>query len=251
MRKSKLIQIEELHIIAKDLGGKCLFDEYKHSRHKLLWECKKEHQWDAAPVNVKRGTWCPVCARAARSLDIADMHQLANERGGKCLSDTYMGINKKLLWECSEEHQWEAAPNNIKNGTWCPVCSRVARRHTIAYMHDLASGRGGKCLSETYKGVHTKLLWECSEKHQWVAVPGGITNGSWCPKCAGNARYTIEDMQTVAAERGGECLSDTYTNSMTKITWECSAGHQWEAMPMKILSGNWCRKCSRSEQGQS
>ncbi len=243
--------IDQLHQIAEERGGKCLSDEYKHSRHKLLWQCSNGHQWEAAPVNVKRGTWCPYCASAAKSLSIDDMRRFATVRGGICLSDTYKGINKKHLWECSEKHQWETSPNNIKAGTWCPVCAKAARRHTIADMHDLAAERSGKCLSGTYNGVHTKLLWECSKGHHWEAVPSSIANGSWCPKCAGNARYTIEDMQSIAAERGGKCLSDAYKNNMTKLTWECSEGHQWEAMPMKILKGTWCRKCSRSNQGQS
>ena len=238
--------INQLHQIAEERGGQCLSDEYKHSRHKLLWECKNGHQWEAAPANVKRGTWCPYCARKVKRT-IEEMQQIAKERGGQCLSDDYKDGKTKLLWECSEKHQWEAPSARVRlEGSWCPVCARVARRttrRTIADIQKVAAERSGKCLSDTYKGAHAKLWWECSKGHQWEAIPASIVHGSWCPSCASNAKYKIEEMQNVAAKRGGQCLSSTYKNNMTKLTWECSDGHQWEAMPMKVLNGNWCRKC--------
>ena len=39
----------------------------------------------------------------------------------------------------------------------------------------------------------------------------------------------------IAQERGGRCVSSVYVNSMTKLTWECAKGHQWEAIPNSIL----------------
>ena len=35
----------------------------------------------------------------------------------------------------------------------------------------------------------------------------------------------IEDMQTVAANKGGKCLSPIYLGSRAKLEWECSEGH--------------------------
>ena len=101
-------------------------------------------------------------------------------------------------------------------------------------MQSAASKCGGKCLSATYEGANNKLLWECEKGHQWKAFPKSIIQGSWCPKCAGNKRHTIEDMQRIAKDRGGKCLTDTYKNNMTKLLWECSQGHKWEAKPMKV-----------------
>ena len=42
------------------------------------------------------------------------MQEIAESRGGKCLSSNYLNAHAKLLWECSEGHQWEAIPSNIK-----------------------------------------------------------------------------------------------------------------------------------------
>ena len=119
----------------------------------------------------------------------------------------------------------------------------MPQKLTIEEMQILARERGGKCLSKAYINRNTKLLWKCKRGHQWEAIPLNVRRGSWCPKCASNSRYSIEDMQYIAERRSGKCLSETYKNNITKLTWACSEGHQWEAMPMKVLSGNWCPKC--------
>lgn len=51
------------------------------------------------------------------------MKALAEERGGKCLSEEYVSQTRKLKWQCSDGHTWEAVPNSIKQGSWCPYCN--------------------------------------------------------------------------------------------------------------------------------
>ena len=240
-------KIKQLQHLAKKRGGKCLSLTYNNSVTKLKWQCVKGHEWEALPGNIKQGTWCPYCSGKMK-LTIEEMRRLADEHDGKCLSDNYQGSQTKLLWQCRFEHQWEATPASIKQGSWCPTCVKTrgpSAKKTISDMQSAAGNRGGKCLSDTYEGANYKLLWQCKKGHQWMASPKSIRQGSWCPKCAGNKRHTIEDMRRIAIERGGKCLSHTYKNNMTKLLWLCSEGHQWEAMPMKIISGTWCRKCSR------
>ena len=117
-------------------------------------------------------------------------------------------------------------------------------------MQKIAEERGGKCLSNKYINAHTKLEWQCAEGHQWEASPDKIKQGTWCPVCAGNTRFSIKDMQKIAEERGGKCLSKEYINNSTKLSWICAEGHQWEASPIKVKKGTWCPKCSRKKRGQ-
>jgi hypothetical protein len=179
--------IEEMCELARQRGGKCLSDIYVNAHTKLLWECAKGHQWSATSNNIKRGEWCAYCYGNI-NLTIEQMRQLAQERGGKCLSDAYVNADTKLLWECAKGHQWQATPYHIKNrNSWCPECAGT-KRSTIEEMRELARQRGGKCLSDNYVSTHTKLLWECAEGHQWQAIPSNIKRGSWCPYCAGRGR---------------------------------------------------------------
>jgi len=247
------LTLQEMIVIAARKSGQCLSAEYLGSAKPLRWRCTVGHEWDARPSSVKSGNWCPDCARN-RELDFEQVRQIARERGGRCLSTEYKNSRTPLLWECSQRHRWRARPANIKGGTrkkgsWCPECynsRRVFRsRHDIAAMNEAASSRGGRCLSTEYLGSKIKLTWQCTQGHQWEAMPVSILQGTWCPMCAHNQRLELAALQKIAASRGGDCLSQTYVNERTALVWYCAAGHRWSATPSKVKRGSWCPKCAR------
>ena len=114
-------------------------------------------------------------------------------------------------------------------------------------MQELAKEKGGKCLSSEYINTQTKLKWQCSDGHIWFAKPRSIrNNGSWCPECKGTKKLTLEEMKLIAKIRGGKCLSHKYIDGKTKLKWQCSFGHNWEAKPTNVKNKNsWCPKCKR------
>ncbi|MFQ5714960.1 MAG: hypothetical protein ACE5GU_13090 [Candidatus Scalinduaceae bacterium] len=122
-----------------------------------------------------------------RKLNIEEMQKIAEECGGKCLSNLYVNNHTKLLWKCAERHKWKATPDTIKQGKWCKKCADKVRaekrKGTIEEMQEIAEKRGGKCLSDTYVNSSTNLLWECAKKHRWKATPSNIKSGKWCKKC--------------------------------------------------------------------
>jgi hypothetical protein len=59
--------IEDMYAFAKSKGGKCLSNEYINNSTKLQWQCAKGHIWEATPGGIKKGTWCPICARKIRA----------------------------------------------------------------------------------------------------------------------------------------------------------------------------------------
>ena len=157
--------IEEMQRLAKSRQGKCLSHEYINNRTKLKWKCHKGHIWFSTPSTIKSGHWCAKCSRK-KKLTIEEMQEVALERGGKCLSKKYINTHTKLKWQCHLLHTWEAEPNSIKRGTWCPVCAGV-KKPTIEEMRDLAESKGGRCLSRKYVNAHTKLKWKCHKGHIW------------------------------------------------------------------------------------
>lgn len=85
--------------------------------------CQHCHEWKVRLTNlVHRRSWCAECY-GNKPLTIEAMREIAESRGGQCLSDEYHGLTQKLRWQCSFGHEWEATPNNVKNhGSWCPHC---------------------------------------------------------------------------------------------------------------------------------
>ena len=137
---------------------------------------------DRRSANLRLASDVIHASRRCDVVSIEEMHLIAQERGGKCLSDTYINNNVKLSWECAEGHQWEAIPGSVRRGSWCPECAGKTPL-TIEEMHRLAQKRNGKCISHTYVNFRTKILWECAEGHQWESSPANVKRGSWCSQC--------------------------------------------------------------------
>jgi hypothetical protein len=106
------------------------------------------HEWEAKPMHIRRGKWCPTCSRKWRMITMAQIHAMAQARGGACLSTHYGNDNQKLRWRCAHGHEWLAIPSKIKSGSWCRECSQPS--YTIADMRDLAQRQTGECVSQEY-----------------------------------------------------------------------------------------------------
>lgn len=185
---SQPLTIEEMRAIAREHRGACISAEYANSHTKLLWRCERGHVWEAKPHFIKQGGWCPTCAvekRAdARRHNISAMEILARTRGGDCLSTEYKGSVEKLRWRCANGHVWEATPNQIQRGSWCPRCSpgygeRVCRclfeMLFNAEFHKvkpswLLSSRGTLLELDGYCEV-LKLAWEYHGQQHYEFVP--------------------------------------------------------------------------------
>ncbi len=184
----------------------------------------------------------------SKKLTLLDCQNIAEERGGKCLSEEYNNNSDKMRWCCKEGHIWETSFGNIKNRkTWCRQCITNKTKTTIEECHLFAQNKGGVCLSEKYNNSHTKMIWKCSEGHIWDAIFDSIKNRkSWCPTC-GRGTLTIEECQLFAKNKNGECLSDKYIFNKTKMIWKCSKDHIWNASFHDIkIHKTWCPYCSKS-----
>lgn len=244
MTEPALKTIEGMQQLARSQGGQCLSDTYHTLATRLSWRCAQGHEWLADPYRVIRGSWCPVCARLQRRDTLETAQRIAGERDGHCLSTDYESTRVPMAWQCAQGHRWQATFASIKRGSWCPVCAGLGRRDTLETMQQVAIQRGGRCLSEEYVNCTNALLWECGKGHRWQAVPASVKHRSWCPVCARDAlRNTLERVQGIARQRGGECLSSQYINGATPLTWRCAKGHTWQAEPARIVQGAWCRLC--------
>lgn len=178
-------------------------------------------------------------------LSLKIVNEFAVKKGGKCLSTEYINAKTKLHWVCKQGHEWNAVFHSIKKGSWCPEC--VGRRRlTLADAHLEAKKRNGKCLSKELVNSRTYLNWECSNSHIFPSTLDNVRAGNWCNKCTHPIRaLALRDIQNIAIERGGKCLSKIYIDPYTKLEWQCKYGHNWSARATDIIKrGSWCKDCS-------
>ncbi|AKZ26239.1 hypothetical protein ACH51_07695 [Ralstonia solanacearum] len=183
-------RLEDLQAKAAERGGRCLATEYRGARahHELI--CAQGHRWMSTGNEILRGTWCRRCADqaiAARMLDpdgLASIQEAARSKGGECLDEEYLGQKARYRFRCEAGHVWKARGLQILGGRWCVRCYVDSQRLGIEAMQALAQERGGRCLSEQYKNIRSKLTWECHRGHVWETSPNSIFAGHWCPSCA-------------------------------------------------------------------
>lgn len=184
-----------------------------------------------------------------KKYNIEYFKNLAINKKGLCLSTEYISCASKLIFQCEQGHIWETKPYYlVNNNSWCPKCYK-SYKDDIELFHNIAKENNGKCLSVNYINCKTKLTFQCQFGHIWEAKPHDIKySKTWCPVCSNSIKLTIEEMQEIAKERNGKCLSTEYINSHSKLLWECEKGHQWLAKPYLIKNvKNWCPICKKSK----
>ncbi|MEP7169270.1 MAG: hypothetical protein ABI855_07850 [Bacteroidota bacterium] len=239
--------IEDMRIMAQQLGGKCLSKEYIDYYHPLTWMCERGHTWDTSYFNISQGRWCLQCARLEHKQDrLEEIKNLAAQRGGKCLSHIYTDYKTHLDFQCAKGHQWHTSPVVFLKGSWCPKCAGKTAPD-FDELHQLAKSRGGKFLSKKYLGNSSPLKWQCAKGHKWSAAYSNVKySETWCPHCYGNVTKTIDDIRQSAKLKGGKCLSETYINNRQLLTFQCGKGHIWKATGHSITAARstWCPYCT-------
>jgi len=176
-----------LQEVAARRGGEVL-SRSGRSRDRVRVRCREGHEWSTLQSNLMSGAWCRECAVKARvgqilpRLSITDMQATAAKLGGECLSTAYVNSYTKLRWRCREGHEWDARPNQVRSGSWCPLCAR-GTRGALNAIRQLALERGGVCLSERYQNHKERLRFRCAQGHLFVATGTVIKTGVWCPTC--------------------------------------------------------------------
>lgn len=172
--------LADMQAIAARHGGKCLSPVYLPRDACLLWACAKGHEFSIRPRCVRRGQWCPVCARTGTSWPRA--LALAADRGGALVTRRRADTSDSVVWRCAAGHRWSSNAHRVARGAWCPYCA--GHRRTIEDMQALAAAHDGRCVSKRYVDQDTKLRWECERGHRWWTRPANVRRGAWCPDCA-------------------------------------------------------------------
>lgn len=242
-------RLQRLREAARQLGLECLDTEWRGVNARYRLRCAQGHEYQRKPNAILTyGRGCPECRNHAR---LARLQAIAEQHGGRCLETRYLGNKALYRFACAKDHAWKATGAAVLQNAWCRRCAdaqtgeRKRLPDGLERLRKLARAKGGECLSLHYNLSSTRYHMRCAEGHEWQVIGTRFFLGSWCGKCHINAsRDTLENMQAIAAARGGSCLSTTYWKTLTKLTWQCHRGHIWSAAPKNIKKGHWCPTCA-------
>lgn len=146
---------------------------------------------------------------------------------------------------CLEEFIRSKLTNmNLKVGNidWSKFIGKPSKLNEL---RSIALLRGGEVVSEQYLGSHEKHAWKCKKcQHVWWAVAKDVVSGSWCPRCAKNQKYSMEDIGSISLDRGFEFCSTAYSGMNTPHLFKCrSCSYKWTTKPNRIQQGAKCPSC--------
>ncbi len=149
-----------------------------------------------------------------------------------------------ILWQCVIcSHTWKTSPNKILNqGTGCPKCSNnllLTNDIVDSKLHDRNLIRFSKI-----KGTHALTKWKCIIcDHEWETTPSNVLNKlQGCPKCAGNARLSNEDIDKKLKERNIQRL-ENIKGINKPIKWKCLIHNTFRyCSPQSMLKSKFCCK---------
>jgi hypothetical protein len=181
--------------------------------------------------------------------------ELAKEASGWDPLSVTAGSGKKLLWECTRGHRWEATiANRTFHKSGCPYCSN---NKVLAGFNDLKTTHpkmaleadGWDPISVSF-GSGKSRSWKCSQGHRWNVSPNQRSaSNSGCPFCSNNKVLPgFNDLQIqnpeLAAEADGWDPKKISPFSGVAKKWKCSLGHSWKAKPSDRQRGDQCPFCS-------
>jgi ribosomal protein L32 len=263
-------RIAELHERARATETICLQSGWLGAKYRYQFRCQHGHEWDRTASTHRANAACPQCgyirgaAKQRKSENLQRLQDIAQQRGGACLSTEYINARAKYEFKCAADHTWWTHGYAVLGGSWCRQCVFKAMlgkpksaqvRAKLSIVQRLPDGlqrlqqkaleAGGRLLSTSYAGTKGLYFLKCAAGHEWKATGESILAGLWCRHCGyAKRRFSIEVAQQAAKARGGQCLSQTYQNNQTPLTWECDQGHVWEA-PLSTVrnKGCWCAEC--------
>lgn len=139
------------------------------------------------------------------------------------------------------------APTALERLRALPRSAPKQARHAL-----LAQGvrerRGGRLLSPCWTTLQARYRFRCADAHEFKAMAANVVHrGSWCPRCAGNARLSLDTYEALAHERGGELLpGQQVVNRHTRLRFRCARGHEFELALQNLGSreDGWCARCA-------
>ena len=257
-------------------------DVLSGTNKKVWWICPKGHEWKAS-INARasRNDGCPICSNKKVLKGYNDLETISPElakewnptnNGLMKPSDVTSGSGKKIWWQCSKGHEWQAKVSDrfIKK-SGCPICTN----YTVLEGHnDLQTvypeiakewhptKNGALHPTDVICGSDKKVWWQCAKGHEWKThIKSRTGRNCKCPICSNKqVLHGYNDLATIYPEiakewhpiKNGELQpTDITCGSGRKVWWKCSeCNNEWKTtVTSRTARGEGCPLCSRKRGG--
>jgi Probable Zinc-ribbon domain len=225
------------------------------------WQCQEGHIWSAAiSSRTLSKSGCPYCSGRKAIVGVNDLQtlfpEIAKQASGWDPSGVSPRSHKKLLWKCSDGHEWLAScDSRTAHQSGCPYCSGRLAITGITDLKtlrpELASEADGWDPSSFTVSSGISVKWKCTLGHSWKATIASRSAGNGCPVCA-NRRVLpgFNDLATVnpelAKQADGWDPSQVAPSSASRKAWLCNLGHRWTATINSRSNNVGCPYCSNN-----
>ncbi|AQM73115.1 endonuclease [Noumeavirus] len=184
---------------------------------------------------------------------------------------------KKFWFECGKcGHSFEASPDNISSGRFCPFCSnqklcslndcKTCFEKSFASSDKAAfwsTEKNKRCPREVFARSHKKFWLKCGScEHDFEVRLDSVLGGYVCPFCS-NGRLCIspecgtcfeksfassDKAAFWSTEKNKRCPREVFAGSNEKYWFECkNCEHGFEASLANVSKGSWCPFCSNRQ----
>lgn len=239
------------------------------SGKKVVWVCKKGHEWEAIIANrTGKNTGCPFCAGQKVIPGINDLETWCKQNERKEILKEWSDKNtirpneisahssQKVIWCCEKGHEWTTpivdrtagrhncpycAGRKVKSGendfeTWC-------NKNNKQYLLKEWSDKNTIKPNEITRGSNQKIIWCCEKGHEWQSSLYNRLHHSGCPVCKGKKILSgYNDLGTYCLQHGlldiykeydqikNSCsINKWFPKTDKKVWWKCPQGHSYRA----------------------
>ena len=194
---------------------------------------------------MRRDHGCPSCAGVLKfTLEQAKKKYLLV--GLELLANCYSNNKTKHLAKCLVcHHAWHSLPKSVFKGIGCPSCAGV-RVPSLEEVRLIFIKNNIELLDIVYTNSQTPLYARCIKcLYSWYISSQSVKEGHGCPNCAGNRKYTIDEIEKIYLNCGLEFLAKLYINSNSLHITRCmDCLYKWETRPNSVMQGYGCPSCS-------
>jgi hypothetical protein len=227
--------------------------------------CKHEFSSKVAYIQNCEKFGCPQCRKTIprristkpRVIEFDNVQEIVTALGFR--TQTTLARNNDLIQitctECQTTYKKKFV--SLKESGFTCKCKKIASQaiRGVRYLElgrVYAKTRGGEMLTDSVHLKKDRVLWKCSNGHQWEQpLDTVLSKRSWCKDCAGQTPRTLDELRTVAESRGGKLLSSIYINVDATYDFQCSLGHEFSNSFKHVVGrGQWCPTCNKGSKSE-